>query len=440
MNRTITNIFSSSPYPTAIQTSLEALATIARFDSSGRFVAAGRNDGLAVIWDLDTKGPVRWLEGHVKGITSVDWSKNSRYVLTSSKDWNVIIWDLASETDPPRRQATIRFDVVVLSASFHPKNSKIILVVLNSYEAFLVDLRKEYKGRYELCEYQEDEEWRVGVTTARFDPSGRHIFAGTTQGHILVFNTRTKTIVARHKVAGLGAGVTFRGFEFTPSGRRLATNSSDRVLRQLSLPLYPTPTTDDYIESELEPSLRFHDPISKVSWHAMCYSPDGQWLAGGAADDASHKIYIWELAREGLLANTLDGGRELLTYVHWHPSKPVIASVTNQGNIFIWHTPTTERWGAFAGGFTEVDENVDYEEREDEFDIEDEAEIARRKMLEEEDHVDIETEIVGEAVNGNADHAKMNSDQDEDALWALEEPEDDDKEWRLKVLTEDDEY
>ncbi len=39
------------------------------------------------------------------------------------------------------------------------------------------------------------------------------------------------------------------------------------------------------------------------------------------------------------------------------------------GNIFIWHCPTDERWGAFAGGFEEVDENVEYEEREDEFDI-----------------------------------------------------------------------
>ena len=53
----------------------------------------------------------------------------------------------------------------------------------------------------------------------------------------------------------------------------------------------------------------------------------------------------------------------------WHPSKPAIASTTKQGNILIWHCPTPERWGAFAGGFEEVDENVEYEEREDEFDI-----------------------------------------------------------------------
>lgn len=47
----------------------------------------------------------------------------------------------------------------------------------------------------------------------------------------------------------------------------------------------------------------------------------------------------------------------------------MIASTTNQGNILIWHNPKPERWGAFAGGFEEVDENIEYEEREDEFDI-----------------------------------------------------------------------
>lgn len=53
----------------------------------------------------------------------------------------------------------------------------------------------------------------------------------------------------------------------------------------------------------------------------------------------------------------------------WHPIKSLIASTTNQGNVLIWHCPNPERWGAFAGGFEEVDENVEYEEREDEFDI-----------------------------------------------------------------------
>lgn len=60
------------------------------------------------------------------------------------------------------------------------------------------------------------------------------------------------------------------------------TNSSDRTLRQFNLPIYPPPNADrEYIEQELEPTHRFNDPINKTAWHAMSYSPDGEWLAGG---------------------------------------------------------------------------------------------------------------------------------------------------------------
>lgn len=133
--------FNNIPYPTAVLTSLVSGASFARFDPSGKFIAGGRPDGSAVVWDLDTKSAIRWLEGHVKAVTSVEcvgsfdfsessdsyvlvtsWSRNSRFVLTSSKDWNVIIWDLASNCDPPLRYSTVRFDAPVVSAAFHPRN------------------------------------------------------------------------------------------------------------------------------------------------------------------------------------------------------------------------------------------------------------------------------------------------------------------------------
>lgn len=59
-------------YPTAVQTSLNSGASFAKFDPSGSYVAGGRPDGSAVIWDLDTRAPIRWLEGHVKAVTSVE--------------------------------------------------------------------------------------------------------------------------------------------------------------------------------------------------------------------------------------------------------------------------------------------------------------------------------------------------------------------------------
>ena len=62
----------SITHPTAVQTSLFAGASFARFDPSGRYVVAGRGDGLAAIWDLETRSAVRVLDGHVKGVTSAE--------------------------------------------------------------------------------------------------------------------------------------------------------------------------------------------------------------------------------------------------------------------------------------------------------------------------------------------------------------------------------
>ncbi|EEB91812.1 hypothetical protein MPER_09771, partial [Moniliophthora perniciosa FA553] len=166
MNEALINPFNIT-HPTAVQTSLFALGSFARFDPSGRFVGVGRFDGIASIWDLETRAAVRILDGHVKAVTSLDWSRHSRYVLTSSKDWNVIVWDLSSQCDPPQRHATIRCDAPVSSAFFHPKNSQIILALTATGEVYLQDLRPSSRGRFELTEPEEEEEDEEGNTSRR---------------------------------------------------------------------------------------------------------------------------------------------------------------------------------------------------------------------------------------------------------------------------------
>ncbi|KAF5322795.1 hypothetical protein D9619_001174 [Psilocybe cf. subviscida] len=479
MNEALINPFTLS-HPTAVQTSLFAGATFSKFDPTGRFIAAARANGSVEIWDLETRAPIRWLDGHVKNITSVDWSRHSRYILTSSKDWNVIVWDLASACDPPQRHMSLRFDAPVVTASFHPKNSKIILVLLATGEAYVCDQRKARHSRVELLETildegeDEDGPIRSPMTVARFDPTGKNIFVGTASGYLLIFNARTKVMIARHKITGAG---TMKGLDFGKEGRRLVTNSSDRTLRQFILPKYGDPPSETdmqsgvpfaFLDTELEPTHRFNDPINKTAWHAMCYSPDGDWLAGGAADPAGHKIYIWDISNDGQFASALDGGREPLVYLHWHPKRSMLASTTNQGSILIWHCPNPERWGAFAGGFEEVDENIEYEEREDEFDIEDEEVQYERKMKAEEEEVDIDTIVTGaEAavlsgvgrrtgpgtpigymggsatpIAGGRESDMMDIDAkhfedgvDLDAAWAEDDPDDDiSGGWRMKII------
>jgi len=87
------------------------------------------------------------------------------------------------------------------------------------------------------------------------------------------------------------------------------------------MPELPSSSSDpsveqSVVEADLEATHKFSDPINRTAWHGMSYSPDGEWLAGGAADPAGHKIYIWDIANDGRLATTLDGGSDPLAYVH----------------------------------------------------------------------------------------------------------------------------
>ena len=57
--------------------------------------------------------------------------------------------------------------------------------------------------------------------------------------------------------------------------------------------------------------------------------------------------------------------------LQWHPMRPIVCSVSG-GVVSIWAHNQVENWSAFAPDFKELDENVEYEEKEGEFDLEDE--------------------------------------------------------------------
>src|SRR5690606_5829095 len=61
------------------------------------------------------------------------------------------------------------------------------------------------------------------------------------------------------------------------------------------------------------------------------------------------------------------------------------------GTIHIWATNYQENWSAFAPDFKELEENIEYEEREDEFDIFSEDEASKRKQEDEDIMIDVTT-------------------------------------------------
>ncbi|PSS24048.1 Protein RBL like [Actinidia chinensis var. chinensis] len=126
-----------------------------------------------------------------------------------------------------------------------------------------------------------------------------------------------------------------------------------------------------------------------MQWKAPCFSGDGEWVVGGSVSKGEHKIYIWD--RAGHFVKILEGRKEAMIDLAWHPVHPVVASVSLVGFVYIWAIDYTENWSAFAPDFKKLEENEEYVEREDEFDLMPEAGKVKESDVNENDEVDIVT-------------------------------------------------
>lgn len=62
------------------------------------------------------------------------------------------------------------------------------------------------------------------------------------------------------------------------------------------------------------------------------------------------------------------GPKEGAVALTWHPLRSMLLSVSGTGRVLCWARIYAENWSAFAPDFLELDENLEYAEREDEFD------------------------------------------------------------------------
>lgn len=158
---------------------------------------------------------------------------------------------------------------------------------------------------------------------------------------------------------------------------------------------------------------RFQDLVNRTPWRGIGFSGDGEYVFGGASHKVAHNIYIWDRGA-GVLDKILSGPRDSLVDVDWHPTRPMLASASNVGIVNLWSTPPIENWSAYAPGFEELEENIEYEEREDEFDLEDEEEVTRRKQDEEEGYVEIRPLVVRAAKEPTNPLEDMFEEDDDD--------------------------
>jgi len=339
----------------------------ASFNRRGSLLATGCNDGRIVIWDFLTRRSAKVLLAHTSSICSVCWNRKGNKLVTAGTDHQVAIWNvLTSECEH-----SFRFPGPVSAAYFNPRNDKQVLVCPLKQPPLVVETNGE---RFALpC--VEDGDTSV---CASFDRRGRCVYAGNSKGKVFIICAKKFKLLKAFKIGNSSQGV--KQIKFARKGGCFLVNSVDRVIRvydsEQIVSDYSIPEGEAPCVSTIEPIQRLQDLVNRTLWKTCVFSGDGMFVCAGSAKQ--HQIYIWEKATETKavsqtqLVKILEGTRgEQLLDVVWHPVRPIVVSVSN-GMISVWSRNQVENWSAFAPEFTELDENVEYDEKESEFDEEDE--------------------------------------------------------------------
>ncbi|XP_050229294.1 protein RBL isoform X2 [Mercurialis annua] len=406
-------------FPEVIEEYLEhGVMKCIAFNRRGTLLAAGCSDGSCVIWDFETRGIVKELRDRdcVASLTSVCWSRCGRRILVSSADKSLILWDVMSGEKITR----IVLAQTCLLARLYPGSSapSTCLACLLSSAPVIVDFNTgtttvlpvtipdmENGLAPPLRNKSSDGSPPLTPTAACFNKRGDLVYVGNSKGEILVIDHKSSQI---HGMVTVPGGAVIKNIVFSRNGQYLLTNSNDRTLRiyENLLPLKDGHTaledmsrTIDEVDAVekiktvgskcLSLFREFQDTITKMHWKAPCFSGDGEWVIGGCASKGEHKIYIWD--RAGYLVKILEGPKEAVIDLAWHPVHPIVVSVSLTGLVYIWAKDYTENWSAFAPDFKELEENEEYVEREDEFDLVPETEKVKESGVNEDDEVDIVT-------------------------------------------------
>lgn len=363
-----------------------------QFSPCGDYLALGCANGALVIYDMDTFRPIcvpgNMMGAHVRPITSIAWSPDGRLLLTSSRDWSIKLWDLSKPSKPLKE---IRFDSPIWGCQWlDAKRRLCVATIFEESDAYVIDFSNDpvasllSKSDEKQLSSTPDHGYVLVCTVHTKHPN--IIIVGTSKGWLdfYKFHSLYQTECI-HSLKITSSNI--KHLIVSQNGERLAINCSDRTIRQ-----YEISIDDENSAVELTLEHKYQDVINKLQWNCILFSNNtAEYLVASTHGSSAHELYIWETT-SGTLVRVLEGAEEELIDINWDfYSMSIVSNGFESGNVYVWSVVIPPKWSALAPDFEEVEENVDYLEKEDEFDEVDEAEQQQGLEQEEEIAIDLRT-------------------------------------------------
>nr|XP_028702977.1 jouberin isoform X8 [Macaca mulatta] len=254
------------------------------FSHNGRILAAAcaSRDGYPIIlYEIPSGRFMRELCGHLNIIYDLSWSKDDRYILTSSSDGTARIWK--NEINNTNTFKVLPHPSFVYTAKFHPAVRE--LVVTGCYDSMIWIWKVEMREDSAMLVQQFDVH-KSFINSLCFDTEGHHMYSGDCTGVIVVWNTYVKVNDLEHSVRHWTInkeiketefkGIPISYLEVHPNGKRLLIHTKDSTLRIMDLRIL--------VARKFVGAANYREKIHST------LTPCGTFLFAGSEDGI---VYVW---------------------------------------------------------------------------------------------------------------------------------------------------
>jgi hypothetical protein len=233
------------------------------FSTDGKFILSSSTDNTMRLWDTASGRLIQSFEGHCSPVTSVAFSPDGRFILSGSSDNTIRLWETASGRFI---QSFEGHSDSVTSVAFSPDGK----FILSGSSDNTARLWETISGRF----IQSFEGHGKSVTSVAFSPDGKFILSGSDDKILRSWETASGKIM--HSFEGHSNSVT--SVVFSPDGKFILSGSSDNTIRL-------------WEATAAKLICIFEGHSGKV--YSVAFSPDGRFILFGSSDNT---MRLWQVS------------------------------------------------------------------------------------------------------------------------------------------------